>query len=90
MRTAPAHRTRARRPVEALLAIGLLLGLVPTVAGASSWTFGTPTADSTFDKGIVFSQPIEQGGQSFGLHALHTSGFTVGASINCHLELGAS
>ena len=41
-----------------MLALGLLLGLVPTVAGASSWTFGTPTADSTFGKGIVFSQPI--------------------------------
>ena len=58
MRTAPAHRSRARRPIAALLALGLLLGLVPTVAGASSWTFGTPTADSTFEKGIVFSQPI--------------------------------
>ena len=44
--------------MAAVLALGLLLGLVPTVAGASSWTFGTPTADSTFEKGIVFSQPI--------------------------------
>ena len=30
----------------------------PDRRGASSWTFGTPTADSTFEKGIVFSQPI--------------------------------
>ena len=58
MRAAPTHRSRAWRPITALLALGLLLGLVPTVAGASSWTFGTPIADSTFDKGIVFSQPI--------------------------------
>ena len=54
---------RARSPRSSpadgcLLALGLLLGLVPTVAGASSGTFGTPTADSTFGKGIVFSQPI--------------------------------
>ena len=57
-RTDAAGPPRACRPIAALLALGLLLGLVPTVAGASSWTFGTPTADSTFDKGIVFSQPI--------------------------------
>ncbi len=40
------------------LSAGLSLGVVPAVAGASSWTFGTPTADSTFGTGIVFSQPI--------------------------------
>ena len=49
---------RALRPLSAVLALVLLLGIVPTVVGASSWTFGTPTADSTFEKGIVFSQPI--------------------------------
>jgi hypothetical protein len=40
------------------LAAGLTLGVVPVVVAASPATFGTPTADSTFGKGIVFSQPI--------------------------------
>ena len=30
----------------------------PDRRGRSTWTFGTPTADSTFGKGIVFSQPV--------------------------------
>lgn len=47
-----------RRVLSIALAAGLLLGVVPAVAGASSWTFGTPTADSTFGTGIVFNQPI--------------------------------
>jgi Peptidase MA superfamily len=47
-----------RRVLALLVAAGLLLGVVPTVAAASPVTFGTPTADSTFGKGIVFTQPI--------------------------------
>jgi hypothetical protein len=40
------------------LAVGILFGTVPAVAAASPATFGTPTADSTFNTGIVFTQPI--------------------------------
>lgn len=47
-----------RRVLFVVLAAGLSLGVVPAVAAASPATFGTPTADSTFGKGIVFSQPI--------------------------------
>jgi hypothetical protein len=47
-----------RRVLAVAMATGLLLGVVPAVAAASPATFGTPTADSTFGKGIVFSQPI--------------------------------
>ncbi len=51
-------RRRTNRALSAVVAIGLLLGLVPVTVGATSWTFGTPTADSTFGTGIVFSQPV--------------------------------
>ena len=47
-----------RRIVAFVLASGLLLATVPAVAAASPVTFGTPTADSTFGKGIVFTQPV--------------------------------
>jgi peptidase MA superfamily protein len=51
-------RRRTNPVLAAVMALGLLLGLVPHAVAASSWTFGTPTADSTFGKGIVFNQPI--------------------------------
>jgi hypothetical protein len=47
-----------RRVVPLVAALGLMLGLVPVVAAASPATFGTPTAESTFGTGIVFSQPV--------------------------------
>jgi hypothetical protein len=47
-----------RRVPSLVMAAGLLLTVVPVVAAASPATFGTPTADSTFGTGIVFSQPI--------------------------------
>ncbi len=47
-----------RRLVPLLVAAGLSLGLAPTAVAASPVTFGTPTADSTFETGIVFSQPV--------------------------------
>lgn len=46
------------RVVALAVAVGLLLGMVPVVAAASSATFGTPTADSTFETGVVFKQPV--------------------------------
>jgi hypothetical protein len=51
-------RGHTNRVVSAAMAVVLLLGLVPVVAAASPVTFGTPTADSKFGSGIVFSQPI--------------------------------
>jgi hypothetical protein len=55
--------TRVEASIRRLLAVVvscfLLLTLVPVAAGASSWTFGTASADSTFGRGIVFSQPLE-------------------------------
>ncbi len=47
-----------RAALAATLTAGLLLGLVPVAAAAEPATFGTPTAKSTFNTGIVFSQPI--------------------------------
>ena len=55
-----------RRALAVIAAAGLLLSLVPTVAAASWATFGTPTATSTFGKGIDFDQPVtltEPGGR---------------------------
>ena len=81
MRTAP-RPPRPRRPADGCRAsLGLLLGLVPTVAGASSWTFGTPTADSTFDKGIVFSQPITIDKPIGRVEILLTVADTVGPTV---------
>ena len=51
-----------RRLLPLLVVAGLLLGLVPSVAAAEPVTFGTPTADSTFGKGIEFRQPVTVSG----------------------------
>ena len=47
-----------RRIVPIAAAVGLLLSLVPVAVAASPASFGTPTASSTYGKGIVFSQPV--------------------------------
>ncbi|MFL5677794.1 MAG: peptidase MA family metallohydrolase, partial [Chloroflexota bacterium] len=47
----------ARRLVAGVIAITFVATLAPAVAAADP-TFGTPTATSTFGKGIDFSQPI--------------------------------
>lgn len=47
-----------RTAFAATLTAGLLLGVVPVAAAAAPATFGSPTANSTFNTGIVFSQPI--------------------------------
>jgi hypothetical protein len=41
-----------------LVSAGVLLGSVPTVIAASA-TFGTPSAQSNFGSGIVFTQPVQ-------------------------------
>ena len=47
-----------RRPLALAVAVGLLLGVVP-VATAADWAdFRTPSAESTFDTGVTFSQPV--------------------------------
>ena len=47
-----------RRLIPLLVATGLILSLAPVAVAAAPVTFGTPTADSTFGTGIVFSQPV--------------------------------
>jgi hypothetical protein len=47
-----------QRAMALALAMGILLGTVPVVAAASPATFGTPTALSTFNTSVVFSQPV--------------------------------
>lgn len=48
-----------RHRLLALVAAGgLLFSLAPVAAAASPVTFGTPTADSTFGKGVAFTQPV--------------------------------
>jgi hypothetical protein len=47
-----------RRLLAFVAAAGLLFALVPVGAAASPLTFGTPSADSMFGRGIVFTQPI--------------------------------
>ena len=47
-----------RRALAIIAAAGLLLSLAPTTAAATWATFGTPTAKSTFGKGIGFDQPV--------------------------------
>jgi hypothetical protein len=51
------------RRSPALMAIAILALLVlPGLASAASVSFGTPSAKSTFGKGIVFTQPYAGGG----------------------------
>jgi hypothetical protein len=49
---------------SAAVLLGAIFGLliVPGVATGASVTFGTPSASSTFGKGIVFTQPYSGGG----------------------------
>jgi hypothetical protein len=70
-----------RRLLPLLAAIGLLLGLVPTAAAAAPVTFGTPTAESSFGKGIVFSQPVTVTGSIGRVELLLTVADAIGPTV---------
>jgi hypothetical protein len=70
-----------RRALPLLAAIGLLLGLVPSVAAATPVTFGTPTAESSFGKGIVFSQPVTVTGSIGRVELLLTVADAIGPTV---------
>ncbi len=50
--------TMRGRAVALAFATVLLLGLVPMVSAATWATFRTPTAESSFKTGVLFSQPV--------------------------------
>lgn len=70
-----------RRLLPVLAAAGLLLGMVPSVAAAGPVSFGTPTADSTFEKGVVFKQPVTVTGGIDRVELLLTVADAIGPSV---------
>src|SRR6476620_9591491 len=56
-RVAEVMTSMLRRLLPVLATLTLLASLAPAVAAAGP-TFGTPTATSKFDTGVVFNQPI--------------------------------
>ena len=57
-----------------LAVVALLLTLVPSVAAATLGTFGTPTATSTYAKGVTFTQPVTVSAPLARVELLLTSG----------------
>ena len=70
-----------RRLVPLVVAAGLLLSLAPVAAAATPVTFGTPTADSTFGTGIVFSQPVTVSAPIARVELLLTVADAIGPNI---------
>ncbi len=73
--------TVRRRVLPLIAALGLLLSLAPVVGAATPVTFGTAKADSTFDSGIDFSQPITVGEPIGRVELLLTFADAIGPNI---------
>jgi hypothetical protein len=70
-----------RRILPIVMAAGLLVGLVPTASAATLGTFGTPTATSTFEKGVTFSQPVTVEAPLARVELLVTSADAIGPTV---------
>ena len=70
-----------RRMLPVATAIGLLLSLVPLAAAASPATFGTPTATSKYETGIVFSQTVTVSGPIGQVELLLTIADDIGPTV---------
>ena len=72
---------RLTRAVIVAVAIGLLVGTAPVVAAAAPATFGTPTAVSTFNTGVVFKQPVTVSGAIGRAEILLTIADSIGPEV---------
>ena len=63
------------------LTVGLFVSLAPPAAAATLGTFGTPTATSTFEKGVTFSQPVTVNEALDRVELLVTSADAIGPTV---------
>ncbi len=73
-----------RRLLSLIVAAGLLVGVVPAVSPVSAATlgsFGTPSATSTFETGVTFSQPVTVNAALDRVELLVTTADAIGPSV---------
>jgi hypothetical protein len=70
-----------RRLLVILVTVGLFVSLAPPAAAATLGTFGTPTATSTFEKGVTFSQPVTVNEALDRVELLVTSADAIGPTV---------
>jgi hypothetical protein len=64
-----------------LVTVGLFISLAPATSAATLGTFGTPTATSTFEKGVTFSQPVTVNEALDRVELLVTSADAIGPTV---------
>ena len=70
-----------RRVLAVVMAAGLLLGLAP-VATAAGWAdFGVPTVESSFETGVIFTQPVTVSSPAGRVELLLTIGDAIGPTV---------
>ena len=70
-----------RRALALLAAGGLLLGLAPVTTAATWADFGNPTATSSFETGVTFSQPVTVSKPVTRVELLLTAADAIGPTI---------
>ena len=70
-----------RRVLAVVAAGGLLLGRVPVTSAADWVQFGTPTAESSFGAGVLFSQPVTVAKSAGRVELLLTVADAIGPTV---------